>query len=114
MKYRKSYLSSKLFFFISFTLLQALQVNAQAVMETGGQKMPDEWIDKDTHHKVVRLSGIEGNNLSFYFHNNPFYKNKMVFYNTLNGRKQIYTVDLKSLKSEQLTDQSSPMNGEIV
>jgi len=47
-------------------------INAQQQMQTGGQKMPDEWIDKDTHHKVVKLTRKEGNNLSFYFHNNPF------------------------------------------
>src|SRR5258705_6958524 len=100
-------------------------------METGGQKMPDEWIDKDTKHKVVRLSRIEGNSsLSFYFHNNPFIGNKMVFYSsgkndvsnvskqetysTNSRNKQIWLLDLTTLKSEQLTHQASPMNGEIV
>jgi oligogalacturonide lyase len=92
----------------------SMGAHAQPVMETGGQKMPDEWIDRDTHHKVVKLSRIEGQNGSFYFHNNPFYKNKMVFYNTNNKRRQIYTLDLVSLKAEQLTNQSSGMNGEIV
>jgi len=37
-----------------------------------------------------------------------------VYYNTLNNKKQIYTVDLTSLKSEQITNQPSNMNGEIV
>ena len=83
-------------------------------MTTGGHKMPDEWIDSATHHKVIRLSRIEGNNLSFYFHNNPFYKNRMVYYNTLNGHKQIYTVDLTTLRSEKITSQASNMTGEIV
>ncbi|TMI71596.1 MAG: hypothetical protein E6H09_12680 [Bacteroidetes bacterium] len=110
--------------------LYARVLFAQSVMETGGQKMPDEWIDKDTKHKVVRLSRIEGNsNLSFYFHNNPFIGNKMVFYSSSknpasdqkqeiysnNSRnKQIWLLDLTTFKSEQLTHQSSPMNGEIV
>jgi oligogalacturonide lyase len=115
---------------ICLTLLSRLAF-AQPVMETGGQKMPDEWIDKDTKHKVVRLSRIEGNsNLSFYFHNNPFIGNKMVFYssgkNDVSGvakqeiystnskNKQIWLLDLTTLKSEQLTFHSSPMNGEIV
>ena len=101
----------------AFTILYIIHyfvAGAQPVLETGGQKMPSEWIDKDTHHKVVRLSRVDGNNLSFYFHNNPFYKNKMVFYNTVNGHKQIYTVDLSTLKSEQVTNQLSNMNGEIV
>jgi len=110
---------------------------AQPVMETGGQKMPDEWIDKSTGHKLIKLTRREGSNMSFYFHNNPFIGNKsdgyrMVFYgtnaqnsnkndsvkqeiyNVSAGNKQIYSVDLNTLKIEQLTSQKSPMNGEIV
>jgi len=83
-------------------------------METGGQKMPNEWIDKDTHHKVVKLSRIEGNSLSFYFHNNPFWGGKMVFYNTGKEGKQLFSVDLKTLKTEQVTHQPAPMTGELV
>lgn len=126
-------LSSRVFIYllISGLALSSSFVFAQPVMETGGQKMPDEWIDKDTKHKVIRLSRIEGNsNLSFYFHNNPFIGNKIVFYssskNDLSGvqkqetystnsrNKQLYILDLTTLKSEQLTYHSSPMNGEIV
>src|SRR3982751_1883033 len=95
-------------------LLNSTVVSAQPVMETGGQKMPDEWIDRDTHHKVVRISRKEGNNQSFYFHNNPFVGNRMVFYSTDASGRQIYTVDLGTLKIEQVTHQASPMNGEIV
>jgi oligogalacturonide lyase len=103
---------------------------AQPVLETGGQKMPDEWIDKDTKHKVVKLTRNDGSNMSFYFNNNPFIGNKMVYYNSgrndLSGvqkqeisstnsrNKQIHLLDLSTLKSEQLTYQNSPMNGEIV
>jgi oligogalacturonide lyase len=87
--------------------------SAQQVLETG-KDMPDEWIDKDTHHKVVRLSRTEGRNSSFYFHNNPFIGNKMVYYNTGANGRQVYTVDLNTLKPEQVTQQASPMNGEIV
>ena len=100
-------------------------------METGGQKMPDEWIDKDTHHKIVKLTRIGGSSYSFYFHNNPFIGNKMVFYNTSPQKpeeqaakieiyntsakgKQIYWVDLKTLKTEQLSNHATAMNGEIV
>jgi oligogalacturonide lyase len=113
--------------FFSFT-----SAYAQTVMETGGQKMPNEWIDKTTGHKIIKLTRREGNNMSFYFHNNPFVENKMIFYGTnyLNtakndsvkqetgnitaGNKQLYSVDLSTLKVEQLTHQHSPMNGEIV
>jgi oligogalacturonide lyase len=115
---------------VTLTLLSKL-VLAQPEMETGGQQMPNEWIDKDTHHKIVRLSRIEGNSsLSFYFHNNPFIGNKMVFYssakNDVSGvqkqeisstnsrNKQIWLLDLTTLKPEQLTFHASPMNGEIV
>jgi oligogalacturonide lyase len=55
---------------------------AQPVLETGGQKMPDEWIDKTTNHKIIKLTRREGNNTSFYFHNDPFVGNKMIFYGT--------------------------------
>ncbi len=106
-------------------------VHAQPVMETGGQKMPDEWIDKDTKHKVIRLTRLEGrSNLSFYFHNNPFIGNQMVFYSSnknnvsnvakqeissvISANRQIHLLDLKTFQSEQLTNHSSPMNGEIV
>jgi oligogalacturonide lyase len=89
-------------------------IKAQEVLETGGKEMPDEWIDKDTHHKIIRLSRKEGSNASFYFHNNPFYNNKMVFYSTDNNGKQLYTVDLKTLAISQVTNQKSPMTGEIL
>jgi len=86
---------------------------AQQVLETG-KDMPDEWIDKDTHHKVVRITRTEGRNSSFYFHNNPFVGNKMVYFNSGKNGRQIYTVDLATLQSEQVTQQASPMLGEIV
>lgn len=96
-------------------LLTAITGFCQPVMETGGRKMPDEWVDKDTHHKVIRLTRKEGNNLSFYFHNNPFYGNTMAFYSTdKNNGKQIWSVDLKTLQLQQITFQKSPMSGEIV
>jgi oligogalacturonide lyase len=116
-------------FLFVFTSLTSL---AQPVMETGGQKMPDEWIDKSTGHKVIKLTRRPGSNMSFYFHNNPFVDTKMIFYgtnpqnsfkndsvkqeiyNVTGGNKQIYAVDLNTLKIEQVTSQSSAMNGEIV
>jgi oligogalacturonide lyase len=99
---------------LSFFLFLQIPLVAQEVLETGGQKMPDEWIDKDTHHKVIKLTPTQGSNSSFYFHNNPFFGNKMVYYNTNNKSRQIYTVDVASRKTDQITHQSSPMNGEIV
>lgn len=101
-----------------FALLSivSVSVTAQPVLETGAQKpMPETWIDAATHHTIVRLTNKPGSNASFYFHNNPFVGNKMVFYNTdsTNG-KQLYTVELTTRKMEQLTHQSAPMSGEIV
>jgi len=105
---------------------------AQPKLQTGGNKMPNEWIDESTGYKIIRLTRRPGNNMSFYFHNNPFVGNKMIFYGTdflitnkndsvkqetgniPSSNKQLYSVDLKDLKVEQLTYQSSPMNGEIV
>ncbi|MEJ6980699.1 oligogalacturonate lyase family protein [Pedobacter sp. P351] len=96
-------------------LLPCLCLVAQERLETGAKKpMPNEWIDKDTGHRIVKLSRVPGSNASFYFHNNPFFGNKMLFYNTNSNSKQVYTVDLKTFKTEQVTNQSSPMRGEIV
>jgi oligogalacturonide lyase len=113
-------------------LFQLALANAQELLETGGQKMPKEWIDKDTHHKIIKLTDENRSNMSFYFHNNPFIGNKMVFYSsaatqpekekaakqeTYNSNtkdKQLYIVDLNALKAEPLTRQASSMNGEIV
>ena len=117
-----------------FPVLFSLNIAAQPLLETGGKLMPREWIDKDTHHKVVKLtSGMEGNSLGFYFHNNPFIGNDMIFYNSSRqnpadvtdmkkeapsntniNNKQIFSIDLKSKKTTQLTFQTAPMSGEIV
>src|SRR5204863_3287567 len=91
------------------------------MLETGSQKpMPLEWIDKDTGHRMIRLSRREGSNASFYFHNNPFVPqlagegDKMVFYGTASNRRQLFAVNLKTLKVEQLTDHRGNIFGEIV
>ena len=107
-------------------------LSAQQVLETGGKPMPDEWIDKDTHHKVIKLSRIQGSNMSFYFHNNPFVSNEMIFYNSSNPNgaedenkkfdinnqnirnKQLYKLNLATFKATQLTNHPVTMGGEIV
>lgn len=119
----------KTIFLISVMAFTAAGIHAQPLLKTGG-KMPDEWIDADTHHKIIKLTRRQGSNMSFYFHNNPFVGNKMLFYGsdrqnsekiakqeTYNNNarnKQLYTVDLTTLQVEQLTHQPSPMKGEIV
>lgn len=119
-----------LFICLSLAITNAFsQTSSLPVLETGAD-MPDEWIDKDTRHRVKRISRMDGSSLSFYFHNSPFIGNSMVFYNSqktdLTGvskqetystsakNKQLYIVDLATLKTEQLTYQASAMNGEIL
>lgn len=116
-----------------FLMLAASTMNAKVkdipVMETGGQPMPNEWIDKDTGHRVMKLTRREGSNRSFYFHNNPFINPKeMVFvgtdvkqastdmrHNSTAGTvKQMYAVDLKSLKIRQITNEKYGVSTEIV
>ena len=113
----------------------ACQSKKLPVVETGSvSPMPNVWIDQDTHHKVVKLtSAMEGNSLSFYFHNNPFIGENMVFYNSskqnpnevtdmkkeetynINKKnKQLYSINLSTKAIRQLTYSSTPMNGEIV
>lgn len=110
--------------FVSFILISG-SLQAQPLMQTGGKKMPMVWIDKDTHHKVMRLTQRDGNSASFYFHNNPFYTGKdkadvnMVFYGNDAYKAdgvgmQLFSVNLASLKITQLTDKSFRKNGEIV
>ncbi|MCW3093952.1 MAG: hypothetical protein JWP81_5021 [Ferruginibacter sp.] len=119
-------------FILIFSTIICCNIAAQPVLETGGKKMPDTWIDKDTHHKVVKLSAaMKGPSLSFYFHNNPFIGNEMVFYNSSKqnpndvtdmkkeeafnvNNKQLYSINLATKKVQQLTNHPSPMNGEIV
>jgi len=97
--------------------------NTLPVMQTGGQIMPLAWIDKDTNHKVIRMTQREGNSASFYFHNNPFVNGpngmRMVFYGNEKYQadgvgSQLFTVNLNDLKITQLTEKSLRKNGEIV
>lgn len=122
----------KTYLVLVFSALYIL-ANSQSVLETRDTTMPQVWIDKDTKHKVVRLSNIPGNSLSFYFHNNPFIGNKMVFYNNSKAKgaaeseklrteqpvtniydKQVWTIDLQSQQTDRVTNEKFPMNGEIV
>ncbi len=95
---------------------------AQETMETGGKIMPDEWIDKDTGHKVVRLVHRPGTtNGSFYFNNYCFIPQKgnkgdlMVFSGSTTKAmgNQLFTVNLKTLETKQLTDHAG-IAGEMV
>ena len=91
------------------------------VMQTGrDQPMPDEWIDKDTGYRIIKLSRRPGGGRSFYFHNNPFILQKndegdlMIFYAKVDSLNQLFSVNLKTLEISQLTFHSSPIRGEVV
>jgi len=106
---------------------------AQRVMPTGPGTMPDQWIDSATGHLVKRLINNPGNHRSFYFHNNPFVGDLMIYYGSRLDRvgnatpdgyvkhgaanpydNQLYSYNLKTGESRQLTHSSSSMYGEIV
>jgi polygalacturonase/Tol biopolymer transport system component len=117
-----------------FTCLLALIAFAsfaQPVMLTGGQTMPNEWIDSETGHRIIKLTRKEGVNMSFYFHNNPFVDNKMIFVgaaaktsndtpkgveisNFNANNMQMFQVDLQSLEIEQITNGKQSVRSEIV
>ena len=40
--------------FLLLFLSTSVMAQQVPVMETGGQPMPDEWIDKDTGHRVMK------------------------------------------------------------
>ena len=105
-----------------------IQAQTPPVLETGGQAMPDEWIDKDTGHRVLKLTRREGLNQSFYFHNNPFVGEEMIFCggktnfagnDNLHGSGpkdglQLYAVNLKTLSIRQLTHERFNVSSEVV
>ena len=82
--------------------------------------IPNVWIDSSTGHTIVRLSRREGDNTSFYFHNNPFIRSTdgssdwMLYYGSTAKERQLFVVDLATQISTQLTHQNLPMTGEIV
>lgn len=103
-----------------YLLASSFQISKLPVLETGSiTPMPDEWIDKDTGHKIIHLVPGGGENSSFYFHNNPFLQaiggisDKMIFYKKVNTNMQIFSVDLKTRQTDQITSKKR-VSGEIV
>ncbi|MBB3186950.1 oligogalacturonate lyase family protein [Microbacter margulisiae] len=107
-----------------FALCVQQSLFALPTLVTGGKKMPYEWIDKDTHHLIIRLTQRPGNSASFYFTNDPFILgdngngDRMVFYgnNPAKGEyaMQLFTVNLSNYKITQLTFDNNRKSGEIV
>lgn len=103
---------------LTLMALSPLAAEAQKIptLETG-PNMPNEWIDSETGHKVIKLTRREGDNSSFYFHNYPFVGNEMLFNGTTTRGghdSQVYAVDLTSLAIRQVTHESRPVHTEIV
>lgn len=119
-------------FTIFSLLLPSCVQEKPAVLETGSVKpMPDQWIDQSTGYRLTRLTSPEGNNQSFYFHNNPFIPavndegDLMVFYGSGKVRpddkmiprgmqRHLYTLNLKTGEIKQITRRPGFIMGEIV
>ena len=70
-------------------------------------RAPDEWVDADTGHRVVRLSRIPGSSESLYFHQNAFTAqgDKMVFMNsTADASNRLMVMDWATRNIKPLTD----------
>ena len=86
------------------------------VIPTATEPAPKEWIDKDTGHRVVRLSD-EPNSQSMYFHQYSFSPDgkKLAFTSTTG----IYQVDMQSRAIEKIipaqeTDAGTTFNNSII
>ena len=84
----------KIFLFLIFAV--SLPILAQNVAEP-----PREWIDKDTGHRVIRLSDAPGSS-TFYFHQNAYTANgdKLIF----STREGLSTYNFKTKKIEQIVE----------
>lgn len=115
------------FSIVSMMAQSSDNANVIPILETGGQSMPDQWIDKDTGHRVVRLTNRSGSNRCFYFHYNPFVGNEMIFHGTVlapvgaitspgmgNELMQMFAVNLKTLNIRQLTDELYDVDTEVL
>ncbi|MFA9392151.1 MAG: oligogalacturonate lyase family protein [Prolixibacteraceae bacterium] len=103
-----------------FLVLQSCVHEEIPVLETGSvQPMPEVWIDKDTGHKIKHMVKREGDNRSFYFHNNPFLsENKdahpqMIFTGSNERKRNLFSVDLLNGEVKQITNKNR-LSGEIV
>ena len=86
---------------IRLSLIFVFLLSAVAPVIAQTTETPREWIDKDTGHRVVRLSDEDGS-ASFYFHQNGYTANgdKLVF-STRNG---LSTFNFKTKKIEQIVE----------
>ncbi len=108
------------FLVLFFIMVSSCHNEKLPVLETGSAiPMPQEWIDKDTGHRIIHLTPRNEENRSFYFHNNPFLpandgeNEKMIFYGKEGNDMQLFSVDLKTRDISQVTDKKQ-VSGEIV
>lgn len=107
-------------FFLWSVITISLPAQPPTLATGASEDMPDEWIDADTGHRILRISRRDGQNRSFYFHNDPFLKTPdgqqdlMVFYGTTERGNQLFTLNLQTLEMTQLTDTPARKSGEIV
>lgn len=78
------------YFSFAFILLLFANIFAQS-------ELPKEWIDKDTGHRIIRISEENGSS-SFYFHQNGYAGDKLVF----STRHGLSTYDFKTKKIEEI------------
>lgn len=90
----------------SSVVVLALSAGSAVGAPAKGNAGPDEWIDKDTGHRIVRLSRREGSNTCLYFHQNTFAGDKMVFMGRSARRSYAFTVDLRTYAVRQITTES--------
>jgi oligogalacturonide lyase len=95
--------------------------NTIPILETSKESsLIKVWIDSETGHQIEKLVDREGNNSSFYFHNNPFLPTRdkknwlMVFHGSTANGEQLFTIDLESKEIVQLTNTPGSKSGEIV
>src|SRR5574339_270945 len=85
-------------------LLPGVMMLMLVSFQAWGQAPPREWVEKETGHRVIRLSGEEGGS-SLYFHQNTYTPkgDKLIF----DTRAGIAVVDLTKLGK-------SPVKPEVV
>jgi oligogalacturonide lyase len=90
---------SRVIFVVALICCRVSAVHAQATQPVVNDTLPREWIDKDTGHRVIRLSDEDGSQ-SLYFNENAY---------TPDGKKLIiqsptglYTIELATRKIEQI------------
>lgn len=82
-------------------ILFAALILSLSLTTLSAQDLPREWIDKDTGHRIVRISDDPGSQ-SFYFHQNGYTSNgdKLIF----STPKGLSTYNFKTKKIEQIVE----------